>query len=183
MAVLQHLLSDLAVELGRGVAEVALNIDEFLQFVKLPIHFQNRHLQQCMQALVSIPWWWGIGCCCCANVTMLSPSHCQTNPGRQLAEGRCCSGAPSAGPSPYEVALRSSRDASVRSPAPKVLHSQQTPAQLTPESLPWRVPCQDLQLHASQCPHACPLQLLRPNLAAQAKATRCSQRLQAPAAH
>ena len=60
MAVLQHLLGNLAIELGRGVAEVALNIDEFLQLVKLPIHFQNRHLQQYTQVMVRIPWW-GLG--------------------------------------------------------------------------------------------------------------------------
>ena len=44
--VLQHLLGDLAVELGRGVTEVALNIDELLKLVKLPVHLQHRHLQE-----------------------------------------------------------------------------------------------------------------------------------------
>ena len=41
MGVLQHLLGDLSVELGRGVAQVALHIDELLKLVKLTVHLQD----------------------------------------------------------------------------------------------------------------------------------------------
>uniref|UniRef100_A0A1J3DGT8 Uncharacterized protein n=2 Tax=Noccaea caerulescens TaxID=107243 RepID=A0A1J3DGT8_NOCCA len=42
--VLEHLLRDLAVELGRGVGQVALHVDELLQLVELAVHLQHRHL-------------------------------------------------------------------------------------------------------------------------------------------
>lgn len=45
LGVLQHLLSDLSIELGAGVAEVALHIDELLNLVKLAVHLQDRHLK------------------------------------------------------------------------------------------------------------------------------------------
>lgn len=40
----EHLLGDLSVELGRGVAEVALHVDELLEVVKLAIHLQDTHV-------------------------------------------------------------------------------------------------------------------------------------------
>lgn len=46
VGVLQHLLRDLAVELGRDVAQVALHVDELLELVKLAIHLHDRHLQR-----------------------------------------------------------------------------------------------------------------------------------------
>ena len=43
--VLQHLLRHFSIELGRKVAQMALHIDQLIQSVKLPIHFQYRNLQ------------------------------------------------------------------------------------------------------------------------------------------
>ena len=40
----EHLLRDLSIELGGGVAEVALHIDELLEVVKLAIHLQHAHV-------------------------------------------------------------------------------------------------------------------------------------------
>ena len=45
LGILQHLLSDLSIEFGAGVAEVALHIDEFLNLVKLAVHLQHGHLK------------------------------------------------------------------------------------------------------------------------------------------
>ena len=45
LGILQHLLSDLSIELSAGVAEVALHIDELLNLVKLAVHLQDRHLK------------------------------------------------------------------------------------------------------------------------------------------
>lgn len=44
IGVLQHLLGDLPVELCGEVAQVALDVDELVQSVELPIHLQNRDL-------------------------------------------------------------------------------------------------------------------------------------------
>lgn len=41
MRVLEHLLGDLAVEFGGGVAEVALYVDELLQLVEGAVHLQD----------------------------------------------------------------------------------------------------------------------------------------------
>lgn len=41
LGVLEHLLCDLSIELGAGVAEVALNIYELLDLVKLTVHLQD----------------------------------------------------------------------------------------------------------------------------------------------
>lgn len=43
-AVLQHLLSDFAIELSAGVGKVALHVDELLKLIKLTIHLQHAHL-------------------------------------------------------------------------------------------------------------------------------------------
>ena len=43
-AVLEHLLCDLTVELGRGVAEVALQVDELLHLVELTVHLEDGDL-------------------------------------------------------------------------------------------------------------------------------------------
>ena len=43
-AVLEHLLCNFTIELGRGVAEVALHIDELLHLVKLTVHLQYADL-------------------------------------------------------------------------------------------------------------------------------------------
>ncbi len=40
----EHLLSDLAVELGGGVGHMALNVDEVLHLVKLAVHLDDRDL-------------------------------------------------------------------------------------------------------------------------------------------
>ncbi|GER30297.1 hypothetical protein STAS_06245 [Striga asiatica] len=41
---LQHLLSNFAIEFGRDVAEVALDVYELVEPIKLAIHFQHRDL-------------------------------------------------------------------------------------------------------------------------------------------
>ena len=46
VGVLEHLLGDLPVELGGGVAEVALNVDKLLQLVECAVHLQHGHLQR-----------------------------------------------------------------------------------------------------------------------------------------
>ena len=42
--VLKQLLGDLAVELGAGGTQVALDVDQLLQLVKSTVHLQHRHL-------------------------------------------------------------------------------------------------------------------------------------------
>lgn len=39
-----HLLRDLAIELGGGVGEVRLDVDQLLQLLKLPVHLQDRDI-------------------------------------------------------------------------------------------------------------------------------------------
>ena len=53
MGVLEHLLGDLSIEFGGGVAEVALHVDQLLQLVESAIHLQHGHLHQRMAKAIA----------------------------------------------------------------------------------------------------------------------------------